>query len=140
MCMVDYSEGSWQVYDAAMIVGRTDHKCSECGRTIKKGERHERTDARDSEFGWMHFRTCAHCIEARKWLKDYCGGWLHEGVSEDLAEHLEEYGWDRRFWPLRAIVPLIQRGWKNRRGRQLSVSDVARLRAQLPKSAEALAA
>src|SRR3990167_7116206 len=96
MCMIDYAnDGDWQCLSAPrMVKARKDHHCGECHRTISKGETYEHGRFVD-DYGFPVVRTCAHCVAVRSWLVVQCGGWLYEGVLEDLAEHWQE-NWECR--------------------------------------------
>jgi hypothetical protein len=59
------------VFDERMVTARKSHRCSECSRTIQKGERYKYIfgvwdgDARS-------FHTCAECLSAWEWFnKEY---------------------------------------------------------------------
>ena len=45
---------------------RKEHRCSECLRTILKGEIYQRVSLLDRDYGWETFITCATCAEIRK--------------------------------------------------------------------------
>ena len=72
------------------VRARIPHKCAECGRPISVGERYNYAFMVYEGIAYS-FRTCEHCITATGWLKKVCGGWLHEGLAEEIAEHAEEY-------------------------------------------------
>lgn len=96
-----------------------EHRCIECGRTIAKDERHERYGALYD--GRMSSgRTCAHCVEARRWLMKVCNGWLFEGVETDLGEHV---GRGDEWWVgdlhLYRVVRWMGDDWKSRRTGEL---------------------
>lgn len=86
MCMLDDGDGCVTPLSEADPVARKAHKCKECGREIAAGERYH-----VDRFVWegdLHtHKTCAHCMVAREWLRDECGGFLFGAVEEDLREH-----------------------------------------------------
>ena len=90
MCMWDNGDESYKVYLSEMRTARKPHSCVECQRVINAGEKH--SFAKGLYDGvWDCHRTCAHCSVAQKWLIANCGGFLLEGVWEDLEEHIREY-------------------------------------------------
>jgi len=107
MCMIDNSDGYIQLLKDSMPKARKDHRCSECGRTIGKGEKYK------YEVGiWENsldvFKTCNQCLDARSWLLKECNGWVYTGVLEDLREH-----WD--YTPtmkLGRLIVSMKRQWK----------------------------
>lgn len=111
MCMVDYGDPC-SVYSARDVTARKEHRCAECGRCISVGERYRYAfGVQDYPF-WAH--TCAHCIVAQKWLVLNCGGFLHEGVIEDISEHVIEYP-DLAFG-LSRLKKGMQRQWRSFKG------------------------
>lgn len=86
MCMLDYSDGQVTMLSEANPIARKEHKCRECWRVIAPGERYH-----VDRFLWEGkldtFKVCAHCMVARHWLSDECGGWLFGEVEEDIREH-----------------------------------------------------
>lgn len=113
MCAIDDGE-RYDFYRNAMRKARKARPCSECGREIQAGESYECAEGMyDST--WYRHATCSHCIAARLWLKVECGGWLHEGVLEDLEAHWGEGSSYTSVWLGRAIVGL-RKQWKRRDG------------------------
>jgi hypothetical protein len=87
MCMIDYDgDGRVTLLSQATPVARKAHKCRECRREIAIGERYH-----VDRFVWEGrldtHKTCAHCMVAREWLRQECGGYLFGGVEEDIREH-----------------------------------------------------
>lgn len=68
-----------------------NHRCDECRRTIAKGESYDFTSGINGEGYPFSHKICAHCQVVAEWLGINCGGYLLEGVQEDLQEHVEEY-------------------------------------------------
>lgn len=140
MCMVDYSDGHSMTLSRSEPVARKPHKCTECRREIRVGEKYLREgllfDGRKSTV-----KTCEHCQVVRSWLSDECGGWMYEGVEEDITEHAREgYGVDvirlavgmRRFWTTRKgeLMPIpalpetsLQRAARIKRSTETRVSN-----------------
>lgn len=90
MCAIDDCDERVEVLQEKDRVGRKDHRCSECYRPILKGETYH------YEFGKLEgepvtFRTCQHCMVAREWLRKNCGGWIYEGVIQEIVDHAVEY-------------------------------------------------
>lgn len=90
MCMWDGGEDSPQVYRSKVQRTRKQRKCSECGRPIEIGESYQNVfmvyDGDAST--WI---MCQHCLVAAQWLADNCGGYLLDGVWQDIHEHIVEY-------------------------------------------------
>lgn len=89
MCMVDGGERS-EVWLEWRRRAHKKHQCSECGRSILRGETYRRTkDLYDGR--WSSTAQCAHCMVLADWLSEECGGYLTHGIVEDFGEHAEEY-------------------------------------------------
>ena len=86
MCMIDNGDGQVTMLSQADPVARKAHKCKECGREIALGERYH-VDRFIWEGKLETHKVCAHCMVAREWLSDECGGWLFGAVEEDIREH-----------------------------------------------------
>lgn len=89
MCMIDDADGSVTMLASGERKARTTHKCSECRRTIAVGDTYL-----SERFVWEgefhNHKTCAHCLVARRWLSDECGGWCYGAVEDDLREHAQQ--------------------------------------------------
>lgn len=92
MCMFDDGDGAVEMIGQAWHVARQDHKCLECARVISRGERYYR-ERYKFDGSITNHKTCAHCMVARGWLQDECGGWLYRGVEEDIREHAHNGGY-----------------------------------------------
>lgn len=88
MCMYDYSEPA-QLLSASSPKARKDHKCDECRRVICKGEIYK-AESTLYEGEFSAHKTCTHCMVAREWLSDECGGYVWSAVVEDIGEHVSE--------------------------------------------------
>lgn len=119
MC-VDY-DGGCEFIQEKMVKARKEHRCCECHRTIQPGESYEKTVG-NWEGAFSVFKTCAHCVAAREWIMDTCGGFMYCGLDEELKEHLDEYSWCWQKMNLgfvaRGLVGL-RRGWKKFKGNGL---------------------
>jgi hypothetical protein len=111
MCAID-DAGPWDFHDSQIFKAAKPHRCSECRRTIQPGEKYERVTGKiDGDF--VTYKTCAHCIEARKWLEAECHGWLYTGVAEDLYEHTgSSFREPAKEIELLRLVVGIQRDWQ----------------------------
>ncbi|RLJ20013.1 hypothetical protein DJ031_06805 [bacterium endosymbiont of Escarpia laminata] len=69
---------------------RKEHKCYECGGTIKPGEMYERVRAKwDGEM--MVIKTCQDCVEIRDALSEMeCFCWSHGGLYEEVQTQFQE--------------------------------------------------
>lgn len=91
MCAIDYCDEPFSVYwTKENVTARKEHKCDECHRVIAIGEKYLYSFGVYDHQGY-NYHICAHCTIAAKWLTDNCGGFLHEGVLEDIEQHIEEY-------------------------------------------------
>jgi len=86
MCMIDDVEGHVTEINVTTPRARREHYCAECGRVIGAGERYER-NVHVWDGAMICHKTCEHCLVARQWLQDECGGWLFGAVEEDIREH-----------------------------------------------------
>lgn len=112
MCDVDYDPPSFT--HTTSLKARKIHKCIECGRQIEPKEIYEKTvDVWDSRFDT--FKTCVHCVAARQWLLDKCGGFYYGGVHEDLFEHAREYNMMKLY---RYCIAMTNK-WKYKKSLQL---------------------
>lgn len=114
MCMIDNSDGPLEMCNARTVKGRKEHCCTECGRTLARGESHELvTGFFDGH--WVAYRTCAHCLVAVEWLRAECDGHIFTAVQEDIHEHLDSgYGFG-----LARLVAGMRRKWARFDGRGL---------------------
>jgi len=131
MCMIDSCDEQFTFLDVTDRKARKAHTCAECRRVIQPGETYKRTAA-VYDGRWGTWQTCAHCRVAQAWLSRECGGFLQEGVLEDLEEHMDEFwGKDshRRLEVGRLIVGM-RRDWKRFDGAGLM--PVPRLKAAAP--------
>ncbi len=111
MCLIDNSDGC-EFLSQSRHRARVQHKCCECRRTIEPGESYERFfgKAEGDTFGGS---VCRHCIAVREWLVKVCGGYLFEGVMEDLEEHIGE-GFNPRW--LNIAVSGMRKKWRDKDG------------------------
>lgn len=117
MCMFDNCDGTVTMLSEAIPTARKAHKCRECGRAIESGEKyHVERFVFDGEL--TTHKTCAHCMVARCWLHDECGGYVFGGVEEDLREHAQDsyYAMD-----VKRLAVGMQWNWRTPTGRMLPV-------------------
>lgn len=92
-CYCDYGDVSTQLYRKAEHVARKEHRCYECGSTIRPGERYEHVFAI-----WDHdattCKTCARCLDVREYVAAHapCFCWLHGSMLDDAKSVIDEYG------------------------------------------------
>lgn len=113
MCMIDDAEPC-EFYQRKTVKAAKPHKCCECGREIAKGEKYQFASIKfEGRFDCFH--TCAHCDAASQWLEEVCGGYRHNGLYEEMTEHLDEYsheGEDMRMMFLARCIVGFRRDWK----------------------------
>jgi hypothetical protein len=104
-CYCDYEQPT--VYRSSERVARKEHKCYECHRTIRPGERYERVFA-IWDGAANNVCTCHHCLELRRWVVAHvpCSCWAHGNMLEDLRDDVDDY------W---AQAPGLLMGWLRRR-------------------------
>jgi hypothetical protein len=105
---------------------RKEHKCTECGSVIKKGEEYEYISGM-WDGTWDFFKTCQDCIDIRESLSMMeCFCWSHGGLAEDLSNQFAwaEFTPGEKFAHLRVLAK--HRRWgrtkKNRRNIKCSRS------------------
>lgn len=92
MSCPDYSCSSWD-YDAPdftrerFVRGRKVHRCIECGRAIRKGERHEAATGK-WDGGVQTLRTCLRCVAVRSCLTP--SGWIYGRLWDAVGEARSE--------------------------------------------------
>lgn len=89
MCAIDDCDRC-DVWDVTQHRAAKPHECTECRRTIAKGE-HYRRIGWSFEGSWGTMRLCTHCQIGADWLLAECGGFMADGVLEEIREHAEEY-------------------------------------------------
>lgn len=74
-----------ELCETDIVRARKEYACTECGETIRPGDKHERVKGMwDKE--WSTFRTCLSCVEIREHFS--CGsGWLFGCLWDDLREN-----------------------------------------------------
>jgi hypothetical protein len=88
--MWEHCDDRAEVHSRAVRTTRKDRVCHECGRLILAGETYQNIFmVYDRNPGtWF---MCQHCMVAAAWLTQNCGGYLVEGVWEDIHDHVKEY-------------------------------------------------
>lgn len=83
-CVDDYDGPEF--FSSNMRKARTTHRCGECLREIKPGERYEHAAGMwDGNF-YTH-KTCSVCVELRE---KFCEGYTYENVLGEICEGLSE--------------------------------------------------
>lgn len=116
-------EDYWLFYNSTDPIARKEHKCSECGRTIRKGEKYQRAGGL-TEFGFDWYKTCAHCQMASHWLQVVCHGWVFGAREQDLLDHVTGDESYLRSRPLTRLVRWMRADWAGRDGNLRPVEDV----------------
>lgn len=109
MCRVDDCERV-EILQNADRKARKRHKCSECYRPILAGETYH-YECGICEGSFDTYRTCSHCMVARGWLAENCGGWVYTQVLEEIEEHAEEY--PKIAFGLNRIIVGAKRKWQS---------------------------
>lgn len=66
-----------------------EHICTECSRTITKGEKYEYVVG--TWYGeFRTYKTCSDCLSVREELFD--DNWFYECIWEDVEAHISRYG------------------------------------------------
>ncbi len=122
MCMADYSDGVSVVLHDRDQKARKPHQCSECNRIIEIGEHYNvQRCVFDGEAN--SYKTCEHCQVVKSWLTKECGGYLYQGVYEDIDQHrLEGYG----FGVIR-LAEGMGRKWKRKNGKLWPIPKMPKL-------------
>jgi hypothetical protein len=85
MCAIDDCERS-EVWLEDQVRARKPWSCQECWRCIPPGERYTRIKSLYDGF-WSTIRRCRHCTVAGEWMNEVCGGYVTEGLLEELIDH-----------------------------------------------------
>ena len=112
MCMIEGCDTSNEFYKAVTYTARKTHVCDECQRVIEIGEKYEYVAAKSEGSMWFVW-TCAHCVAVRAWIKEVCGGFVHNAVIEELQEHRAE-GYNPRW--LSIAIAGMERKWRDKEG------------------------
>jgi len=88
-CACDYDPPEF--YRKRSPKARKEHRCEECNRPIKPGDRYEYVTAKWEGY-LSSFRTCQRCVDLRQWVKNNvpCFCWTHGGLLEDAEEAVSE--------------------------------------------------
>lgn len=106
MCinMGDYESLSF--YNEEIRKARKTHTCTECRRVIKPKEFYQYVSGKWEGIISTH-HTCSHCLVVQKWLQKECGGFLFEGLLEDIQEHFYE-----GYYRVGKLTVGMRRKWK----------------------------
>jgi hypothetical protein len=78
-----------EVHRARVVKARKEHRCDECGETIKARDLYENATGL-WEGIWETYKTCARCVLVRS---DFFRGWLYGNL---VADFQEAFGFDYR--------------------------------------------
>lgn len=108
MCRFDPFDfpGPNDFYSFVFRIARKPHKCEECWREIRRGERYRLASGKMDSRMWSA-KTCAHCDIPRQWLEANCDGYLYSQVIGDFMEHAEAN------MPMLRIVAGARRKWRS---------------------------
>lgn len=121
MCMIDDGE-RYTVYHATVAKARKVYRCDECRRDIQKGESYRRTVGL-YDGHWSTNKVCSHCMVAAEWLLTNCGGYMDNGVLDDIREHVDEY---RRMDLARLVVGMRHKWRRLRHEGMMSIPKLPR--------------
>ena len=113
--MCRWGDESVQMLSERNPKARKDHRCSECGRSIAKGETY-RAETWLWEGDLDSAKVCSHCLQVRRWLSAACDGWVYSELESDLAEHVTG---DEKYLRTSALTRLLRwmvADWRDRSG------------------------
>jgi hypothetical protein len=87
--MFDNCDGTVNVLHERHPTARIEHKCGECFRVIKPGEKYM-VERYVFDGSASTHKTCEHCQRVRSWLLSECGGFMYSGIEEDIREHADD--------------------------------------------------
>lgn len=86
-CIYTDCDGDGAVLSQAIRTAAKKHDCTECQRTIEKGEKYEvYNGVFDGDF--FTSKTCPDCLSARN--EFFCGGYCLESIWDDIRTHIFE--------------------------------------------------
>lgn len=111
MCAVDYAE-PWTAHQTQTRRAAKEHVCSECGRTIRKGESYQWVRGMTSRphNEWVTYRTCAHCLAAGEFMHVICGGAPMGCLLDEFQDHWRDGYRSPQF---RRMVDAMRAKWYN---------------------------
>lgn len=86
-CFCDYDRPEF--YSKTVYTARKEHRCAECGRAIRTGERYEKVVGKWD--GRMDiFKTCSRCTALRDHLSAHipCFCWSHGNLLDDIKTEI----------------------------------------------------
>lgn len=88
-CYCDYEQA--KAYWPSRPIARKAHRCEECGRQIRTGERYERVRAIWAD-GAATFSTCVYCMAQRDLIEAVadCFCWQHGNLLDDIQCWLDD--------------------------------------------------
>ncbi len=83
-----------EFYVATQPRARKQHRCDECGGSIKFGERYERVSAKWDSYV-QKFCTCERCYDLRVWVKNNvpCLCIMHGDMNEEMRNAIDDAWW-----------------------------------------------
>ncbi len=86
-CIYINTDNGPEFSETTYPVARKTHRCTECYRDIKHGEKYEKcTGVWEGDF--ETYKTCIDCLSIRE--NFFCDGWQFTSVIEFLGYHIEE--------------------------------------------------
>jgi uncharacterized protein with PIN domain len=86
---VDYGDMA-KVSRNEIRTARKEHRCYECNKPIRPGEKYESNTAMYEDHGWSTTKTCHVCLELRKC---FLCNWYYGGVLDEIREAFDDI-WD----------------------------------------------
>ncbi len=89
-CYCDYDPADF--YKSQMRQARKEHKCDECFKPIRIGEKYEYVSAK-WEHGFDVYKTCYRCLALREFVKSNvkCFCWAHGNMIQDAMDTANEF-------------------------------------------------
>lgn len=82
---LDVDDSGPEVFSKTWRKARKDHRCCECGETIRPGQTYEYVKGL-WDGSWDDFKTCAPCAKIRRDM--FTCGYTYGFLKDDLSDHL----------------------------------------------------
>jgi hypothetical protein len=85
MCAIEQC-APWDVVHDTQPRAHQAHQCTECSRTIRRGETYRKIHGLCDGY-WATHKICAHCDAAAQWMMVVCDGYPLNSLYDELLEH-----------------------------------------------------